>query len=52
MPSDDMVTKYGGLGHALGKYSQVYVAYGGTFVTVGLLWYVHHTLFHVSTCTL
>ncbi|ELU12171.1 hypothetical protein CAPTEDRAFT_225004 [Capitella teleta] len=50
IPTDKLVEEYGSLNRALARYSQVYVAYAGTFVTVGLLWYVHHTLFHCLMC--
>ena len=34
---------------ALAPHASVFLAYGGTFVSTGLLWHVHHSLLHVST---
>ena len=33
---------------ALEPDAAVFLAYAGTFVSIGLLWYVHHSLLHVS----
>ncbi|KAJ7335290.1 hypothetical protein JRQ81_013231 [Phrynocephalus forsythii] len=45
--------KYGGnLINALGEYGPNFLAYFGSFVTIGLLWFVHHSLFlHVTKST-
>ncbi|XP_041856414.1 endosomal/lysosomal potassium channel TMEM175 [Melanotaenia boesemani] len=52
---DPMVVqkKFGGsLIAALQDYGPEYLAYFGSFVTVGLLWFVHHSLFlHVTKAT-
>ncbi|XP_049907192.1 endosomal/lysosomal proton channel TMEM175 isoform X1 [Epinephelus moara] len=46
-------TQYGGsLIAALQDYGPEYLAYFGSFATVGLLWFVHHSLFlHVTKAT-
>ncbi|XP_033828665.1 endosomal/lysosomal proton channel TMEM175 [Periophthalmus magnuspinnatus] len=42
----------GSLVSALSSYGPEYLAYFGSFVTVGLLWFVHHSLFlHVTKVT-
>ncbi|CAL8253454.1 unnamed protein product [Boreogadus saida] len=42
----------GSLVSALSDYGPEYLAYFGSFVTVGLLWFVHHSLFlHVTKTT-
>ncbi|KAM9858993.1 endosomal/lysosomal proton channel TMEM175 isoform 2-T2 [Aulostomus maculatus] len=49
----DVETKFGGsLVTALQVYGPEYLAYFGSFATVGLLWFVHHSLFlHVTKAT-
>ncbi|XP_036952948.1 endosomal/lysosomal potassium channel TMEM175 [Acanthopagrus latus] len=54
VPDPSAVQKqYGGsLIAALQDYGPEYLAYFGSFVTVGLLWFVHHSLFlHVTKAT-
>uniref|UniRef100_A0A672HTE6 Endosomal/lysosomal proton channel TMEM175 n=1 Tax=Salarias fasciatus TaxID=181472 RepID=A0A672HTE6_SALFA len=49
----DVQQKFGGsLTAALQVYGPEYLAYFGSFATVGLLWFVHHSLFlHVTKAT-
>ncbi|KAJ7405100.1 transmembrane protein 175 [Willisornis vidua] len=43
---------HGSLLEALSEYGPNYLAYFGSFVTIGLLWFVHHSLFlHVTKAT-
>ncbi|KAI8521666.1 hypothetical protein Bbelb_014200 [Branchiostoma belcheri] len=43
----DLEIKYkNDLAAALNHDSSVFLAYFGTFATVGLLWYIHHSLYH------
>ncbi|XP_060093034.1 endosomal/lysosomal proton channel TMEM175 [Heteronotia binoei] len=43
---------HGHLINALSKYGPNFLAYFGSFVTIGLLWFVHHSLFlHVTKAT-
>ncbi|XP_064648733.1 endosomal/lysosomal proton channel TMEM175-like isoform X2 [Lineus longissimus] len=44
LPSPDDVVKFGSLALALAQHDQIFLAYGATFVTVGMLWFVHHSL--------
>ena len=48
IPSVEDVDAAGGLAQALVKDGMLYLSYAGCFVTVGLQWYVHHSLLHVS----
>lgn len=53
VPSKEQVREAGGsLARALEPVAAVFLAYAGTFVSTGLLWYVHHSLLHVSTSAL
>ncbi|XP_044299925.1 endosomal/lysosomal potassium channel TMEM175 isoform X1 [Varanus komodoensis] len=49
----DVNEKYrGNLINALSEYDPTFLAYFGSFVTIGLLWFVHHSLFiHVTKTT-
>ncbi|XP_053227467.1 endosomal/lysosomal proton channel TMEM175 [Podarcis raffonei] len=49
----EMREKYrGNLINALSEYGPNFLAYFGSFVTIGLLWFVHHSLFlHVTKAT-
>ncbi|XP_029685355.1 endosomal/lysosomal proton channel TMEM175 isoform X2 [Takifugu rubripes] len=54
VPDPSVVQKQfgGSLTAALQDYGPEYLAYFGSFVTVGLLWFVHHSLFlHVTKAT-
>ncbi|ETE73320.1 Transmembrane protein [Ophiophagus hannah] len=54
VPDDNIVKdKYSGhLAEALREFSPSFLAYFGSFVTIGLLWFVHHSLFlHVTKAT-
>ncbi|XP_007431996.1 endosomal/lysosomal potassium channel TMEM175 isoform X1 [Python bivittatus] len=54
VPDDNEVKeKYNGhLVEALREYGPNFLAYFGSFVTIGLLWFVHHSLFlHVTKAT-
>ncbi|XP_026568517.1 endosomal/lysosomal potassium channel TMEM175 [Pseudonaja textilis] len=54
VPDDNLVkVKYSGhLAEALREFSPSFLAYFGSFVTIGLLWFVHHSLFlHVTKAT-
>uniref|UniRef100_A0A8C6Y8W6 Endosomal/lysosomal proton channel TMEM175 n=1 Tax=Naja naja TaxID=35670 RepID=A0A8C6Y8W6_NAJNA len=54
VPDDNVVKeKYSGhLAEALREFSPSFLAYFGSFVTIGLLWFVHHSLFlHVTKAT-
>ncbi len=46
IPTDDVVKAEGSLNVALAKDTHVFLAYAGTFITVGLQWYIHHSLLH------
>ena len=49
IPDRKTVDDRGGkLDPVLEEDSYIFLAYAGTFLTVGLQWYVHHSLFHVS----
>lgn len=49
IPDKETVDKHGGqLDPVLEEDSYIFLAYAGTFLTVGLQWYVHHSLLHVS----
>ncbi|XP_012667729.1 endosomal/lysosomal potassium channel TMEM175 isoform X2 [Otolemur garnettii] len=51
-PQDVKVKFHGSLVAALGVYGPRFLAYFGSFATVGLLWSTHHSLFlHVRTAT-
>lgn len=54
VPDPSVVKKHfdGSLINALHEYGPEYLAYFGSFATVGLLWFVHHSLFlHVTRAT-
>lgn len=46
VPNAEAVTKAGGLVYALQEKGSIFLAYGGTFITVAMLWFIHHSLFH------
>ncbi|XP_013386396.1 endosomal/lysosomal potassium channel TMEM175-like [Lingula anatina] len=46
IPTIDDVRKFGTVSAALSQHSNIYVAYAATFIAVGLLWSMHHTLLH------
>ena len=49
IPDRKTVDEHGGkLDPVLQEDSYIFLAYAGSFLTVGLQWYVHHSLFHVS----
>ncbi|XP_023418760.1 endosomal/lysosomal proton channel TMEM175 isoform X2 [Cavia porcellus] len=51
-PKDVMEKFHGSLVAALGEYGPHFLAYFGSFATVGLLWFAHHSLFlHVRKAT-
>ncbi|XP_013362212.1 PREDICTED: transmembrane protein 175 isoform X5 [Chinchilla lanigera] len=51
-PKDVMEKFHGSLVVALGEYGPHFLAYFGSFATVGLLWFAHHSLFlHVRKAT-
>ncbi|XP_078576860.1 endosomal/lysosomal proton channel TMEM175-like [Branchiostoma floridae x Branchiostoma japonicum] len=46
VPAEGILDVHGTLAEALSRDASVFLSYSGTFVTICLLWYLHHSMFY------